>query len=707
MTAITIADLANAKADVDHLAAIATSTELTATDRMGNVKRTMKGALNEYPNALVNAAAALDSSKASLLSATASEASRQVSVTQAGISTAQAGLAVTAKTAAEAARDAAAIAGKVYADTTAGLAATTSGQYFTVPSALVGESLILYRNNGGSALESKRYPAAGFKRYMGIATPAMTPQVAADNYYLAVTPGTYTNFSGLVVKNEIAQLRYNGSAWVKEVEQNIATPNSIVGEVVKGAFYPGEGGLMIAPGTVVKGYSATKQVFINIPAGLNPMVVDPVALDSTTGKLYCSLTGTLAITDKSNSELPAGEWVLLATCYDYGSGVNGLAFKPVIPSNHYFYGSKNNLLCIPSDKRTVNIKDLGAVGDGVTSDQQALSLFTVLIARFAATSGGQAPYFTATKQPYVLFFPAGTFVFTASSGMNFDSAQLIGAGKSLTTLKAPTATAVLNWNLFDLKDMTLQNIVIGNFNAPTLFRMKNVRHLFDATATNSSSYTVSPGTLDYEVTDCDFDYLGLIYIALRCTGYRSILIERNTFNAAGTGYASHAMRIENPATDKQAVIVRQNRVTGGTTGIFFGSSRVRPTSNCLVELNECLYQTEESIGFDGFGNNANLCPVICNGLITRAANDSTGRLVIVAAMKYHDGTLTNQDSPVSLRTDWTNFYFSLDEGSGRPGTLCKISSANSSTNEFTLEAYTPASSITVGGWVGVQSGFFD
>ncbi len=46
MTAITIADLTNAKTDVDHIAAIATSTALTATDRIGGVKSTLSAAID-------------------------------------------------------------------------------------------------------------------------------------------------------------------------------------------------------------------------------------------------------------------------------------------------------------------------------------------------------------------------------------------------------------------------------------------------------------------------------------------------------------------------------------------------------------------------------------------------------------------------------------------------------------------------------------
>jgi hypothetical protein len=45
MSTITIADLANAKTDVDHIATLATSSAMTATDRLGNTKSTMYGAV--------------------------------------------------------------------------------------------------------------------------------------------------------------------------------------------------------------------------------------------------------------------------------------------------------------------------------------------------------------------------------------------------------------------------------------------------------------------------------------------------------------------------------------------------------------------------------------------------------------------------------------------------------------------------------------
>jgi lysophospholipase L1-like esterase len=46
MTAISIADLENAKLDVDHIATVSTSLELTATDRLGHTKSTLSAAID-------------------------------------------------------------------------------------------------------------------------------------------------------------------------------------------------------------------------------------------------------------------------------------------------------------------------------------------------------------------------------------------------------------------------------------------------------------------------------------------------------------------------------------------------------------------------------------------------------------------------------------------------------------------------------------
>lgn len=85
MAAITINDLNNAKLDVDHIAALATSTEATATDRLGNTKFTIAGAIAEFPNASANASAAAASAAAALSSEIAAAAAGAAALIQAGV----------------------------------------------------------------------------------------------------------------------------------------------------------------------------------------------------------------------------------------------------------------------------------------------------------------------------------------------------------------------------------------------------------------------------------------------------------------------------------------------------------------------------------------------------------------------------------------------------------------------------------------------
>lgn len=87
--------------------------------------------------------------------------------------------------------------GNVYADTPAGLAATTNGQYFSVPSAASAEYLILYKNNAGVAQEVKRYPAISL---VDEALKTVRP-IAADALYRTAHGGdlTVANKSGRIL----------------------------------------------------------------------------------------------------------------------------------------------------------------------------------------------------------------------------------------------------------------------------------------------------------------------------------------------------------------------------------------------------------------------------------------------------------------------------------------------------------------------------
>ncbi|WP_314436946.1 SGNH/GDSL hydrolase family protein [Massilia timonae] len=83
----------------------------------------------------------------------------------------------TARAGAEAARDAAQLSAGIYRDIPAGLAATASGRFFSVPAGDGKDSMIMYRNNSGTAVEVSRYPAAAEVRAIGERISKKLPDV--------------------------------------------------------------------------------------------------------------------------------------------------------------------------------------------------------------------------------------------------------------------------------------------------------------------------------------------------------------------------------------------------------------------------------------------------------------------------------------------------------------------------------------------------
>jgi hypothetical protein len=107
---------------------------------------------------------------ASAIEATAqaelSETSAILSGVKASEATAQAQLSAAARAASEVARDAAQLSVGIYASTADGLLGTAVGGYFSVPSLLDSEYLILYRHDAGDlATEIKRYPSVAGIEY--------------------------------------------------------------------------------------------------------------------------------------------------------------------------------------------------------------------------------------------------------------------------------------------------------------------------------------------------------------------------------------------------------------------------------------------------------------------------------------------------------------------------------------------------------------
>jgi len=79
---------------------------------------------------------------------------------------------------------------RLYVDTAAGIAATTNGQYFSVPDT-DDDFLILYRNNAGSAVEVNRYPSKVVVQALADDVAAVEATLA-DQVSVYPMPGTST-----------------------------------------------------------------------------------------------------------------------------------------------------------------------------------------------------------------------------------------------------------------------------------------------------------------------------------------------------------------------------------------------------------------------------------------------------------------------------------------------------------------------------------
>lgn len=227
-----------------------------------------------YDDGAIQTAAenALAASASAVASAAAASASASTATTQAGLAASAKLGAETAQAAAEAARDAtvASAAPTIYATSAAGIAATTDGQYFSVPSADSAEYLILYKNNAGAAQEIKRYPStaavSALKDNIGTARLAQFDTVyGRTTYDTATVSASATVFSTIEMCGAEGELtgvdiRVNGAGTGRIVVYQPSDSSWIITHVVDVTFAAGGLTQLVAGGGVLPSG-------INMPAG--------------------------------------------------------------------------------------------------------------------------------------------------------------------------------------------------------------------------------------------------------------------------------------------------------------------------------------------------------------------------------------------------------------------------------------------------------
>lgn len=303
-----------------------------------------------------------------------------------------------------------------------------------------------------------------------------------------------------------------------------------------------------------------------------------------------------------------------------------------------------------------------------------------------------------------LLFSSGTYLFSL---LPYYALSITGSDRedvSIMNMEAVPIDYPAFWSVY--KGLTMYNYYFSDYTRPVALEIHDCTIIAESEILDSgSTYLINLNSnnlsiyYSHKFINVNFNYSSL-YTCI--WGYYIEHIDIIGCRFEGTSI-SHPIRINNCSNGGE---VAYNYVNGGVTGIFFGSQRVHPIENINVHNNEVCNQSEEGISFDGFGNNAVLCPVICNGLITAASNDVNGRLVITADHKYNPGS-GEADYPISSRADWTSFYFAFQDGSGLEGQLYKIYAFDDGTDSITLDCIIPNADVTVGGWCGVEAGFFN
>ena len=364
---------------------------------------------------------------------------------------------------------------------------------------------------------------------------------------------------------------------------------------------------------------------------------------------------------------------------------------------------------------------LGFVGDGVTVNTDGMALLDSLVAAMYAgysvfgdvdasnTLKAHAIRIRLRVRPGRYLIPAGAY---GSGGRPLGWYQHIeweGTHRDACVIAcADPNSLVSNCNIFDhIDNLTVENVQRSSWNTPPDVRMTNSRwvhtvgdpfkYMLNATPDAQSGVNGAGSVwLENMIVEAPAGYVGIW-----CSGAKNVTVRGCTV----TGDFSHCIRVENIRPGGR-VEISGCHTKGGKTGIFFPSNRVNIIERVLIQGNRVEDFREEGISLDGMGNNPGLLSVIGDGTISAVGNDATGRLVITPSLVCRSLGGTNDVLPVSAYDNWTSFYAVFAEGSGIPGAYARVYSFDPVLGTLTLDTFTPAASVVVGGSFGVHGGFW-
>lgn len=194
---------------------------------------------------------------------------------------------------------------------------------------------------------------------------------------------------------------------------------------------------------------------------------------------------------------------------------------------------------------TVNVKDFGAVGDGVVDDTAAIQ------AAILATTTGKT-----------IFFPSGTYKFSTSLVFNTSKIGFIGEGSSTTFLKYSGANTtndliVVGDGISQIVNFTISGITIYSSTVMTGGFALHLKKFCRGTITDIivNGQDISPVNVYSGIW---FDGLDDVYLSTFRTYVQSEGVRVNGITGVGQ--------------PKAGLMVEQGKITGGTIGVHIGGA---------------------------------------------------------------------------------------------------------------------------------------
>ena len=243
------------------------------------------------------------------------------------------------------------------------------------------------------------------------------------------------------------------------------------------------------------------------------------------------------------------------------------------------------------------------------------------------------------------------------------------------------------------KNLTLYNCGFGYslpddfYNEPFYITIENI--VFNVTLNSQSRYLnlIHSKHCKFTIKDCIINVNDdvTLYTAVWIDIAKKLIIDNCIFNGLLESDRSK-QKITHPIciTGTKNVIIKNNKVYGGTTGIITRVDKTASLEHFTIEHNTVEGTKEEGISFDCFGNNVGLHPTICELSITSAEYitytllDNTNKsLKLYCTARNLKGSHPNETWQVYSLIEHKDYlkdfyiYFSNYAGDVFGGTICK------------------------------------